>query len=85
LSLFDYLTGKLETEEVDLILLNEAPARIVYIIIKDGRPLLCRDEKELIELLDDTVRMYLDFKFFLDDFDCTSLHMIGYKRSKRVV
>jgi hypothetical protein len=48
--LFDYLNGKLETEEVDLILLNEAPARIAYSIIKDGCHLLCRDEKELIDL-----------------------------------
>jgi len=48
--LFDYLNGKLEAEEVDLILLNEVPARIAYSIIKDGCPLLCRDKKELIYL-----------------------------------
>jgi len=78
LSLLDYLNRKLETDEVDLILLNGAPARVAYRMIKDGRLLLCRDEKELADFLDDTVRTYLDFKFFRDDFDNTFLHTIGY-------
>jgi len=79
LSLLDYLNRKLETDDVDLILLNEAPARIAYSVVKDGRLLLCRDEKELADFLDDTVRTYLDFKYFRDDFDYTFLHMIGYR------
>jgi predicted nucleotidyltransferase len=79
LSLLGYLNRKLQADEVDLVLLNKAPVRMAYNIIKDGRLLLCRNEKELTDFLDDTVRIYLDFKFFLDDFDSTFLRMIGYR------
>ena len=78
LSFLGYLTRKFGTDEVDLVLLNEAPARIAYSIIRCGRLLLCRDEKELADFTEDTVREYLDFKFYQDDFDSTFLQMIGY-------
>ncbi len=63
-SLLGYLNQKFQTDEIDLILLNEAPARIAYSILKDGRLLLCHNAKELVDFSEDTVRTYLDFKFF---------------------
>jgi predicted nucleotidyltransferase len=78
LSLLGDLNLALKTDEIDLILLNDVPARIAYSIIKEGRLLLCQYEKELIDFSEDTVRRYLDFKFFLDDFNDTFTEMIGY-------
>jgi predicted nucleotidyltransferase len=77
-SLLGYLNQKFQTDEIDLILLNEAPARIAYSILKDERLLLCHNSKELIDFSEDTVRTHLDFKFFIDDFDRTFLKTIGY-------
>ena len=78
LSLLGNLNQAFKTDEIDLVLLNDVPARIAYRIIKEGRLLLCPYEKELIDFSEDTVRQYLDFGFFLDDFNDTFLKAIGY-------
>jgi hypothetical protein len=53
LALRDYLNRKPETDEVDLVLFNEAPVRIAYSIIRNGRLLLCRDGKELTDFINE--------------------------------
>ena len=50
----------LATEEIDFVLLNEAPYELAYNILKSGKILFCRDEKSLIEFKERIVLNYLD-------------------------
>jgi predicted nucleotidyltransferase len=58
----DALCRALRTERLDVVSLNEAPPPLAYRVIRDGRLILCRDERarELFE--SDTIMRYLDFK-----------------------
>jgi predicted nucleotidyltransferase len=68
----------LSTDDVDLIILNDAPVRFSYQIIQSGKLLFCRKHDELIDHIEKTVKIYLDFKFFRDGFDTVFLNGIGY-------
>ena len=52
-------------DDVDVIVLNEAPLALQYRVLRDGR-YLCRDRQAMIEHRARTVSYYLDFKPFLD-------------------
>jgi len=70
------LSARLEVEvglPVDLQVLNEAPLPFRFRVFARGRLLFSRDEELRSRLVDETVREYLDFKYFL------SLH----ERSRR--
>ena len=66
------------TDEVDLILMNDAPLRFCHTILKSGKLLYCNNKSDLIDICDKVVTNYLDFKFFRDRFDKTFLEGIGY-------
>lgn len=67
-----------QTEEIDIILMNDAPLRFSYNILKKGKLLFCKDEKQLINFRHRVIMQYLDFKFFRDNFDRQFLTGIGY-------
>ena len=67
-----------ETDEVDLILMNDAPMRFSYNIIKSGKLLFCADVDALTEFIEKTVKVYLDFRYFRDAFDKEFLKRVGY-------
>ena len=46
LGLLNKAMAILGTDEIDFVLLNEAPYELGYNILKEGRILFCRDEKE---------------------------------------
>lgn len=48
------------TDEIDFVLLNEAPYELRYNILKEGRVLFCRKEKERREFREQAVWDYLD-------------------------
>lgn len=52
----------LGTEEIDFVLLNEAPYELAYNILKTGRILFCCDEKYHTEFQEKIVLNYLDTK-----------------------
>ena len=66
------------TDEIDLVVLNDAPLRVSFNILKDGRLLFFRDKKAIIDFREGLLNDYLDFKFFRDDFDRVFLERIGY-------
>ncbi len=66
------------TDEIDLTILNDAAFRFSFVVLKTGRLLYCRNKAELIDLRDQVVKNYLDFKYFRDSFDHTFLKGIGY-------
>jgi predicted nucleotidyltransferase len=76
------LTGKfnevLRTDEVDLVMMNDAPMRFSHNIIKSGKLLYCSSKTELTDFIEKTIKLYLDFRFFRDAFDDTFLKGIGY-------
>ena len=68
----------LRTDEVDLVMMNDAPMRFSHNIIKSGKLLYCSSKTELTDFIEKTIKLYLDFRFFRDAFDDTFLKGIGY-------
>jgi len=68
----------LRTDEVDLVMMNDAPLRFSHNIIKSGKLLYCSNKTELSDFIEKTIKLYLDFRFFRDAFDDTFLKGIGY-------
>jgi len=60
------LTDLLDTDEVDVLILNQAPSTLRYAVLRDGVLLFCRDRQSMIEFRVQTVNQYLDFKPILD-------------------
>ena len=78
LDLIGIFNTVLGTDEVDLVLMNDAPMRFSYNIIKSGKLLYCGDSTELTDFIEKNVKLYLDFRFFREAFDDTFLKGIGY-------
>ena len=68
----------LRTDEVDLVMMNDAPMRFSHNIIKSGKLLYCSNKTELSDFIEKTIKLYLDFRFFRDAFDDIFLKGIGY-------
>lgn len=67
-----------KTDEIDLVLLNDLSVGFSYNIIYSGKLLYFTNEFELIDFMEKTVKLYLDFKFFRDEFDRVFFEGIGY-------
>jgi len=78
LDLIGIFNNFFQTDEVDLIMMNDAPMRFCHNIIKSGKLLYCSSQKELAEFVEKTIKLYLDFRFFRDAFDDAFLKGIGY-------
>ncbi len=66
------------TDEIDLIVLNDAPHRIAYNILKTGILLFIGDKNAYSDFWERIVWRYLDFNFFRNSFDRDFLKGIGY-------
>ena len=78
LELIGLFNNVFRTDEVDLIILNDASLRFCHTILKSGKLLYYKNKADLIDIYDKVVTNYLDFKFFRDSFDKTFLKGIGY-------
>ena len=78
LDLIGIFNSVLQTDEVDLVLMNDAPMRFSHNIIKSGKLLYCSNKSELTDFIEKIVKLYLDFRFFRDEFDDSFLKGIGY-------
>lgn len=78
LDLIGIFNNILQTDEVDLIMMNDAATRFSHHIIKSGKLLYCSSKLGLAEFIDKTVKLYLDFRYFRDAFDDAFLKGIGY-------
>ena len=78
IDLIGILNETLKTDEVDLVILNNDPIRFAYHILRTGKLLYCRDQNRLIDFIEKTKKMYLDFKPFREQFDRVFLEGIGY-------
>ena len=66
------------TDEIDLTILNNAPFRFCFVVLKTGKLLYYKNKAELIDFRDQVIKNYLDFKYFRDSFDHAFLKGIGY-------
>lgn len=78
LELIGLFSATFRTEELDLVVLNDAPVRFSYSIMSRGKILFCRDRAALIDFIEKTRMLYLDFKPLRDSFDQAFLEGIGY-------
>ena len=78
LELIGVFSKVLKTDEVDLVMMNDAPMRFSHNIIRSGKLLHCASRTKLADFIEKTVKLYLDFRFFRDAFDNTFLKGIGY-------
>jgi predicted nucleotidyltransferase len=56
------LMDVLHTDEVDVLILNQAPPALRYAVLRDGILLFCRDHQAMIEFRVRALNEYLDFK-----------------------
>ena len=78
LELIGVFNSVFQTDEIDLIVLNDAPLRLCHRILKTGKLLHLGNKRELVDFSEKTVKMYLDFRFFRDGFDRAFLERVGY-------
>jgi hypothetical protein len=60
LDLINVVTNILKTDEVDLVVLNDAPLSMVFQVLKTKRLLFSKDETRRIEFEVRTIKTYLD-------------------------
>ncbi len=69
LELIGIISEHLNTDEFDLVILNTAPQRFVHNILKTGKLQFCKNNTFLIDFMEMNNKMYLDFRYFRDQFD----------------
>ena len=62
IALMQELTRIFRSDEVQVVILNQAPPLLAYKVIVEGKPLLCRDELARLRFRTDATRRYLDTK-----------------------
>jgi len=78
LDLIGKFTKLLQTDEIDLILLNDSPMRFAVNIMDTGEVLFERDRVQLINFYEKNTKLFLDFKYFLDDYNSAFLEGVRY-------
>jgi len=78
LELIGIFNNLFRTDEIDLIILNDAPLRFCFTILTTGKLLYFRNKDDLIDFRDQVLKYYLDFKYFRDSFDKVFLEGVGY-------
>jgi predicted nucleotidyltransferase len=78
LQLLSTLNRLFRTDEIDLVLLNDASPRFAHSILRDGKLLFCRDFKVLVNFTEYIRKRYFDFIYYRDCFDEVFLKGIGY-------
>ena len=78
LELIGVFTDTFQTDEIDLINMNDAPMRMAFEILKTGKILTCKNTQDLIDFRERLVKKYLDFKFVQETFDAIFLKGVGY-------
>ena len=62
IALMQELTRVFRSDEVQVVIVNQAPPLLAYKVIVEGKPLFCRDEVARLRFRTDATRRYLDTK-----------------------
>ena len=54
------------SNDVDVVILNDAPLALAYRVLRDGQILCCQDENARVQYTASTIGRYLDFKPFIE-------------------
>lgn len=68
ISLNSLITSILKTDEVDIVILNNAPCLFVMNILKSGKLLFSKDERKRIDFVVKNMKEYFDFQYYLKRF-----------------
>lgn len=68
LKLLGDLNDLFKREDIDLVILNDAPPLLAHRILKEGRLLFCQNHKRRLEYEVKAVLQYLDWKPFLEKY-----------------
>ena len=80
LDLLGDITSILNTDEVSLVILNNAPLAIGYGVLKESKVLLCADNNSRLAYEEYITKQYFDFKFYLDRYDKEFISLVKYGR-----
>ena len=78
LELIGLFNTNFRTDDIDLVVLNDAPTKFSYHITSSGKLLFCRDRSVLVDFIEMIRKIYLDFNFFRESFDKEFLRGIGH-------
>jgi predicted nucleotidyltransferase len=70
----------LKVDELDLLILNQAPLRIVHNILKTGRLLFCNDRVQLAGFIEINYKRYPDFIYYKNQYNNVFQRQIGILR-----
>lgn len=79
LSIWQQLTAILQTDEIDLVVLNQAPLSMQFEIIRTGKVICNNDNARRIDFEINTCASYWDFKKIKDEYDGYSLTRLKRK------
>ncbi|MCD6521485.1 nucleotidyltransferase domain-containing protein [Candidatus Calescamantes bacterium] len=68
ISLNSLITDILKTDEVDLIILNEASPLFIHHSLRNGKLLFSKDEKKRISFLVKNLKEYFDMQYYYERF-----------------
>ncbi|MCW5853566.1 MAG: nucleotidyltransferase domain-containing protein [Anaerolineae bacterium] len=69
LRLMGEVTDALKFDDVDVVVLNQAPLALAYRVLRDGVVLACRDRDRRVQYTARIVSRYLDFKPVIERFE----------------
>jgi len=69
LKLIGIVSEIMNTDDFDLVLLNNAPPRLAHNILKTGKLLFCKKKERLINFIEKNNIQYSDFKYYKDQFN----------------
>jgi len=77
LKIFGIAADLLNIDELDLVILNEAPVRIAHNILKTGKLLFSNDPAQLAEFIEVNFKLYPDFMFYKNQYNAEFHKQIG--------
>ena len=77
LKLIGIISEVMNTDDFDLVLLNNAPPRLVHNIFKTGKLLFCKKKERLINFIEKNNIQYPDFKYYKDQFNFVFQQKMG--------
>jgi predicted nucleotidyltransferase len=80
LNIFRIVSDLLKIDELDLVILNEAPVRITHNILKTGKLLFSKDNAQLAEFIEINFKLYPDFMFYKNQYNSEFQKQIGLQQ-----
>jgi len=61
-NIFQELSDKLSLNNIDLLIMNDAPLTLTYVVLKQGEQVYCDDQEVLKKFKAKIIEEYLDFR-----------------------